>query len=143
MRLCHGDLWADNLLPTRDGGVSVIDWEGAGPADPTQELACVAFEFARTDPVRLRALLEAYQAAGGPGQLERRGHFGMLIAQLGHITELGALDWLEPNVRSPSRADAEAWVSEVLDDPHTRRVLDGLLTQRVRSRQPGRIRDVV
>ena len=60
--------------------------------------------------------------------MSRRGDFSMLIAQLGHITEIAATDWLEPNPRSPSRADAAAWISEVLDDPHTRDRLDGLLT---------------
>ena len=87
----------------------------------------MTFEFARSDPGRLRALLGGYHAAGGPARLERRGHFSMLIAQLGHITEIAAQDWLEPNDRTPSRAEAEAWVGEVLDDPHSRRVLDGLL----------------
>jgi hypothetical protein len=69
----------------------------------------------------------AYRDAGGPAAVERRGHFTMLVAQLGHITELAALDWLEPNPRNPRREDAEAWISEVFDDPHTRVVLDRLL----------------
>ena len=47
LRTCHRDLWADNVLPTADGGVCVIDWENSGPADPSQELGCVLFEFAR------------------------------------------------------------------------------------------------
>ena len=51
----------------------------------------------------------------------------MLIAQLGHITEIAATDWLEPNPRSPDRADSAAWISEVLDEPHSRDLLDGLL----------------
>ena len=58
---CHRDLWADNVLPTADGGVCVIDWENSGPADPSQELGCVLVEFARTDPGRVRALTGAYQ----------------------------------------------------------------------------------
>ena len=40
--LCHRDLWADNVLGTPDGDVCVIDFENAGPADPSQELAMVA-----------------------------------------------------------------------------------------------------
>ena len=128
VRTCHRDLWADNLLPAAGGGgVRVIDWEDSGPADPSQELACVLFEFARTDPGRVRALLDAYRDAGGPARLSRRGHFSMLIAQLGHITETAGLDWLEPNPRSPDRADSAAWIGETLDEPHTRAVLDGLL----------------
>jgi hypothetical protein len=51
----------------------------------------------------------------------------MLIAQLGHITEIAASDWLRPNIRSPDRADSAAWVSEVLDEPHTRELLEALL----------------
>jgi hypothetical protein len=51
----------------------------------------------------------------------------MLVAQLGHITEAAATDWLAPNPRSPDRAAAERWVAEVLDDPHTRDRLDALL----------------
>jgi Ser/Thr protein kinase RdoA (MazF antagonist) len=127
MQTCHRDLWADNVLPTSDGDVCVIDWENSGPADPSHELGCVLFEFARSDQGRARALIEAYEKAGGPGALSRRGHFSMLIAQLGHITETAATDWVVPNPRSPQRADSAAWIAEVFDDPHTRAVLDTIL----------------
>jgi aminoglycoside phosphotransferase (APT) family kinase protein len=96
LRTCHRDLWADNVLPTADGGVCVIDWENSGSADPSHELGCVLFEFARADSGRVRALTGAYREAGGPAEVNRRGHFSMLIAQLGHITELAANDWLRP-----------------------------------------------
>ncbi len=128
LRTCHRDLWADNVLPIADGGVCVIDWENSGPADPSQELGCVLFEFARGDPGRARALTAAYRDAGGPGTVHRRGHFSMLIAQLGHITELAATDWLKPSPRSPKRADSAAWIGEVLDEPHTRELLDTILS---------------
>ena len=127
VRTCHRDLWADNVLPTAEGGVCVIDWENSGPADPSQELACVLFEFARCDAGRARALIEAYRAGGGPATVNRRGDFSMLIAQLGHITEIAASDWLTPNPRSPQRADSAAWIGEVLEQPHTRELLDSLL----------------
>jgi aminoglycoside phosphotransferase (APT) family kinase protein len=127
LQTCHRDLWADNVLATADGGVCVIDWENSGPADPSQELGCVLFEFARTDPGRARALTGAYRQAGGPAAVNRRGHFSMLIAQLGHITETAATDWLKPNPRSPQRADSAAWIGEVLGEPHTRELLDAIL----------------
>jgi Ser/Thr protein kinase RdoA (MazF antagonist) len=128
IQTCHRDLWADNVLPTADGGICVIDWENSGPADPSQELGCVLFEFARSDPGRARALARAYRDAGGPASVSRRGHFSMLIAQLGHITEAAATDWLTPNPRSPERADAAAWIGETLDEPHTRELLEAILT---------------
>jgi Ser/Thr protein kinase RdoA (MazF antagonist) len=127
VQTCHRDLWADNLRSTADGGLCVIDWEDSGPADPSQELGCVMFEFARSDPGRARALTEAYQRTGGPAVVDRRGHFSMLIAQLGHINETAASDWLTPNPRSPRRADAQAWIGETLSEPHTRALLDSLL----------------
>ncbi|PZF82578.1 phosphotransferase [Jiangella anatolica] len=127
LRTCHRDLVADNVLPTVSGGVCVIDWENSGPAGPAQELAFVLFEYGRADPGRARALVSAYTDAGGPARLTGHGDFSMLIAQLGHVTELSAGDWLRPNDRSPSRAHAEAWVREALDDPHTRDRLDNLL----------------
>ena len=127
LQTCHRDLWADNVLPTADGGICIIDWENSGLADPSQELGCVLFEFGRTDPGRARALAQAYREAGGPATVNRRGHFSMLIAQLGHITEMAAADWLAPNLRSPQRADAAAWIGEVLDQPHTRELLDTIL----------------
>lgn len=128
IRTCHRDLWADNVLPTADGEVCVIDWENSGPADPSQELGCVLFEFARSDPGRARALTRAYRDAGGPATVNRRGHFSMLIAQLGHITETAATDWLTPNPRSPQRADAAAWIGETLDEPHSRELLETILS---------------
>jgi aminoglycoside phosphotransferase (APT) family kinase protein len=83
LQTCHRDLWADNVLPTADGGICVIDWENSGPADPNQELGCVLFEFARADPGRARALTDAYLQAGGPATVNRRGHFSMLIPSSG------------------------------------------------------------
>jgi Ser/Thr protein kinase RdoA (MazF antagonist) len=127
LRMCHRDLWADNVLPTADGGLCVIDWENSGPADPSQELGCVLFEFSRGDRGRARALVDAYRRAGGHAAVNRRADFSMLIATLGHITELAATDWLTPNTRSPDRADSTAWISEVLDEPHTAALLDSLL----------------
>jgi hypothetical protein len=115
------------VLPAGDGGVCVIDWENSGPADPSHELACVLFEFARGDAGRARVLMRAYQQAGGPAAVDRRGHFLMLIAQLGHITELAATDWLVPNRRSLDRADSAAWIGEVLNELHTRELLEHLL----------------
>jgi Ser/Thr protein kinase RdoA (MazF antagonist) len=128
IQTCHRDLWADNLRPTADGGICVIDWEDSGPADPGQELGCVLFEFARSDPGRARALIEGYEQAGGPAAVSQRGDFSMLIAQLGHISEAAASDWLTPNPRSPHRADAASWIGETLAEPHTRALLDTILT---------------
>jgi hypothetical protein len=127
LQVCHRDLWADNLVPTPAGGICIIDWENCGLADPSQELGCVLFEFAGGDPVRAEALYHSYLENGGPGRVERPGHFSMLIAQLGHIGERACREWLEPTVRSADRDESASWFAEFVDRPHHRVVLQEIL----------------
>jgi hypothetical protein len=56
----------------------------------------------------------------------------MLIAQLGHINEAAGTDWLTPNPRSPERADSAAWIGESLNEPHTRELLECILSASAR-----------
>ena len=113
---CHLGLWADNLRGTPDGGVCVIDFDNAGPAEPTRELAMVLFEFARTGRNRLHALVAAYEEAGGSGRVSRAEDFGVTIAQLHHIGRHQVLGWL--HARDPeARARAHAGVEEFVGDP--------------------------
>jgi len=113
---CHLDLWADNLRGTPDGGVCVIDFDNAGPAEPTRELGMVLFEVARTGRDRLYALVTAYEEAGGSGRDSRAEDFGVTVAQLHHIGRHQVLGWLR--ARDPeARARAHAGVKEFVGDP--------------------------
>ena len=113
---CHLDLWADNLRGTPDGEVCVFDFDNAGPAEPTRELAMVLFEFARTGRDRLHALVAAYEEAGGSGRVSRAEDFGVTIAQLHHIGRHQVLGWL--HARDPeARARAHAGVEEFVGEP--------------------------
>lgn len=67
LQTCHRGLWADNVLPTSDGGVCIIDWENSGSADPSQELGCVLLEFACAD-------LPRHRHTHGPSASERSDH---------------------------------------------------------------------
>lgn len=116
VQVCHRDLWADNLRATPSGGLMVLDWELAGPADPAQELAMVAFEYSIGDLGRVRTLFDAYVDAGGPGRLREPGDFTMLLATQGNIVRIGCRRWLAATT-DEERADNEAWVAEFLDDP--------------------------
>jgi len=126
LQMCHRDLWADNVQATRDSAVCVFDWENAGPADPSQELACVLFEFAGTDMSRAHAIYQTYRNAGGPGRIDSRAAFSMLIAQLGHILERHCRLWLA-NISAADRAHREAGVAEAIERPHAPSVLEALL----------------
>ena len=130
LQVCHRDLWADNVRGTATGELCVIDWENGGLADPSQELPIVLFEFGLGDAARARALYDAYVAAGGPGRVEGSGDFTMLIAQLGHITELACARWLEPGASEAQRARAVAKVAEFTSRPLTRAAIERLLPSR-------------
>ena len=61
LRTCHRDLWADNVRRAQDGGLCVFDFDNAGLADPSQELAA--------GPRRVRR----GAGAGGPHPRRVRG----------------------------------------------------------------------
>ena len=128
LRTCHRDLWADNVRQTADGSLCVFDFDNAGLADPSQELAAILVEYAGTDPTRAPTIRDAYAAAGGPGRVESPADFAMPIAQLFHIVEEGCRRWLA-STTDADRADNEAWVREFLDRPLTRVLVDALLTR--------------
>ena len=113
---CHLDLWADNVRGTPDGRACVIDFDNAGPGDPSRELAMVLFEFGRTEHARFAALVAAYESGGGTGRVRTAADFGLTIAQLHHIARYQIVGWLA--ARDPeARARAHAGVREFVDDP--------------------------
>lgn len=115
---CHLDLWEDNLRPTPDGGLVVLDWENSGPGDPSQELGAALFVYGDEDPDRIAAFHAAYVAAGGPGRVTGPGDLTMLVAQLGHITEIACTRWLDAPTEA-ERQHVEGWVREGIDEPVT------------------------
>ena len=126
LRTCHRDLWADNVRRTAAGALCVFDFDNAGLADPSQELALVLVEFSGNDANRARAIQDAYAEAGGPGRVEGPRDFAMVIAQLAHIVEEGCRRWLAAT-SDDERASNDAWVHEFLDRPLTRDVIERLL----------------
>lgn len=126
VQVCHRDLWADNLRAGVDGGLVVLDWENAGPANPSHELGMVLFEYGLDEPDRWRALHSAYVDAGGPGRLREPSDFTMLVAQQGQITRVGCRRWVAATT-DEDRADNEAWVAEFLDDPVLSSTVEAML----------------
>lgn len=119
LRMCHRDLWSDNVLRTTDGDVCVVDWDSCGLADPSHELAQLLFELGEGDAGRARGIADAYARAGGPGRLERPSQLTMVIAQFGHFWEAAAEEWLAPESTAADRAHAESRVAELMSPPFT------------------------
>jgi Ser/Thr protein kinase RdoA (MazF antagonist) len=126
LQTCHRDLFADNVLRTPSGALSVIDWENSGLADPSQELGLVLFEFSCGREDRARDLYDAYRDAGGPGRIERPGNFSMVIAQIAHIGEIGCARWLDPARRDQQQRNAGR-VDEFVNEGITRHMISDLL----------------
>ncbi len=118
-RICHCDLWADNLLRTPNGDLCVIDWDNSGPADPSHELGMLMYEFGLGDAERMRALYQAYVDAGGPARLTRPGQLTMVIAQFGHFWEQAAECWLDLEATDGERQHQEDRVAELSERPLT------------------------
>lgn len=130
VQMCHLDLWSDNLRRTDTGDLCVIDFENAGAADPSRELAMVLFEFGRTDVSRLRVLYDAYREAGGPGRVAGRETFAMTVAQLHHIGHRHLTMWIgarDPEARARSRAGVEEFLGDPLLLSDVDRLLEVLL----------------
>ena len=126
LRTCHRDLWADNVRRAGDGdGLCVFDFDNAGLADPSQELALILVEYC-ADPRRAGLIRAAYAEAGGPGRVEDARDFAMPIAQLLHILAEGCRRWLTATTDA-ERADDEGWVREFVDRPLTRTMIEALL----------------
>ncbi len=115
VQTCHLDLWSDNLRRTPESGLCVIDFDNAGPADPSRELAMTLFEFGRGDAVRQRRLYAAYREAGGPGRITGRGDFALTVAQIHHIGHRHLQMWLAAR-DSEGRARSLAGIEEFLDE---------------------------
>jgi aminoglycoside phosphotransferase (APT) family kinase protein len=135
VQICHRDLWADNLRATPGGGLCVIDWENSGPADQSQELALVLFEFGGQDVDRVRALYESYLLNGGPGRIDRRGHFSMVIAQLGHIAEMACQQWLEAATADEQERSVRRF-AEFASLPMTTGLIDEMIATVASRRRP-------
>jgi aminoglycoside phosphotransferase (APT) family kinase protein len=126
---CHLDLWSDNLRRTGVGDLCVIDFENAGPADPSREVAMAVFEFGQGEHIRERTLYDAYRAAGGPGRITGRDAFGMTVAQLHHIGHRHLTMWLaarDLEGKTRSLAGVEAFLGDPLLLGDVDRMLDGL-----------------
>jgi thiamine kinase-like enzyme len=116
IQTCHLDLWSDNLRRTTTGDLCIIDFDNAGPADPSREIGMLLFELGQGDAAREHRLYDAYLEAGGPGRITSRADFALTVAQLHHIGHRHLTMWLAAH-DSEARARSLAGIEEFLGQP--------------------------
>ena len=129
IQTCHLDLWADNVRRS-DGRPFVIDFDNAGPGDPSREIAMVIVEFGRGDAARQRTLSDAYLAAGGPGRLHDRSDLALVVAELHHVGHRHLTMWVaacDPEARARSLAGIDEFLGALLLLPDVDALLEALV----------------
>ena len=129
IQTCHLDLWADNVRRS-DGRPFVIDFDNAGPGDPSREIAMVIVEFGRGDAARQRTLYDAYLAAGGPGRLHDRSDLALVVAELHHVGHRHLTMWVaacDPEARARSLAGIDEFLGALLLLPDVDALLEALV----------------
>jgi thiamine kinase-like enzyme len=119
--MTHSDLVPGNVLVSMEGRPWIVDWDDAGPWNPTEEVAAAVVSWSSgalgepDEPVAL-ALVEGYRQAGGGLQ----EHSPTVLA--GSLSAVA--NWLELNVRrslreatsQPFHAQADAEVAGALSE---------------------------
>lgn len=118
--ISHRDLDQKNVLWPDERSPLIVDWESAGPINPTVELADVALNWSgltvgEPDPSIFRAVLAGYRGAGGTLHDEPRDALYALLARW--------LAWLEFNIH---RSLGEAAWTTTERDLGTREAVDAL-----------------
>jgi aminoglycoside phosphotransferase (APT) family kinase protein len=128
LRTCHRDLNTENILRAVSGGVTVLDWENSGPAQPERELAAIVSGLAADAGTQAaRTAYAAYQAAGGPARLSGPADFATAIAVQGHLLQFYGRRALDRAESAENRARSRKRLDQILSQPLTTSRIDRLL----------------
>jgi homoserine kinase type II len=105
--LCHGDLFADNIVVGADGLLTILDWETISLDDPLLDLGMTALGLCRTNGLlsveRLAALVSGYARL----RSEVRDDLDQLATEIVHAALIIAFHrYYRHNVRFPDPTKA-------------------------------------
>lgn len=106
------------MLVDGSGELVLLDWDDAGPASPSRELARLLADWhvhdGKPDAAAVRRALAPYQAAGGPGRIRDEQSFAMLIACMLNLLNSQAGVALDPDAAAGHRQHARAEIADTL-----------------------------
>lgn len=107
----HRDLHPDNVVVAPDGSLRALDWEDAGPVDPSRELAKALAQWhtdgEQVDERAVRATVAAYRAAGGTGSVQGEEDLAMWLCGETNFLARQARSALDPATSPGHRRHAE------------------------------------
>ncbi|EST29292.1 hypothetical protein N566_22375 [Streptomycetaceae bacterium MP113-05] len=106
--VCHGDLFADNIIVRPDSTLAVLDWETASLDDPLLDLGMAVVGLAQEDhallPERMQLLVEGYTSVRPLTETD----LAELSSQVGLAAAIIAFHrYYRHNVRYPNPAKAD------------------------------------
>lgn len=108
----HRDLHPDNVVVAPDGSLRALDWEDAGPLDPSRELAKVLVQWhadgERLDEQAVRETVGAYREAGGSGTVRGVHDLAMVLCGETNFLARQVRLALDPGTSAQRRHHAEA-----------------------------------
>jgi Ser/Thr protein kinase RdoA (MazF antagonist) len=130
--LAHRDLHPENVRAGDGGAPVVLDWDCLGPTTAARELVQVLFDWYAdlrfTDLDAMRALVEAYREAGGPGRVTGPADASMLLASRLNFLRSQVRLALDPTTEPRHREWAEREIDEALSILPTPEQLSTVLT---------------
>jgi aminoglycoside phosphotransferase (APT) family kinase protein len=114
----HRDLHPDNVVVAPDGSLRALDWEDAGPVDPSRELAKVLAQWHidgdRIDEQAVRATVAAYREGGGTGTVRGQEDLALwLCGETNYLARQARLA-LDPATSADRRHHAETDIGLLL-----------------------------
>ena len=127
----HRDLHPENLLLGEDRVLRAVDWEDAGPTDPSRELAKVLVQWhvegSAVDEAAVRETVVAYRAAGGMGRLDGLDAFAMVLCTEPNFLARQVQAALDPATTEEHLEHALAEIQELLGHLPTPAALERVL----------------
>ena len=118
------------------GGLTVIDWENAGPAATVQDLGSTLWDFGQGHIERTRAFVDHYRRHGGRIERLDVSVFDTARVVQANLVEFHGRRALDPDGTPKTRERAEHALCGIFARPLTRQLIDDMARRTALKRRP-------